>query len=205
MWAVPTFLLATWWSKRLLAAWPVSSPRTFRVLWAVGSVSAFAVLTVATTNQTDGSWFSPVWLAWGAVIGVVGSLLAIDVAARRLPRQLSLPAFGVSLVVLSLVEGPAGRGGPILGALAMIGVAVVLRVLTRGSLGLGDVLLSPLLGVVLGWFDPAAVVVAWALTAGFGGVGALVSLLRGKRPDSVIAYGPALLVGTAAALLGVAW
>ena len=132
---------------------------------------------------------------------MVGPLLATDIAVRRLPRWLSILASSISLVGLSVIEGPAGRVGPLLGALGMTTVTYLLRVLTKKSLGLGDVFLSPLLGAVIGWFDPTAVLVAWVFAATFGAIAALVSLARGKNRDSVMPYGPALLIGTALALL----
>jgi leader peptidase (prepilin peptidase)/N-methyltransferase len=134
---------------------------------------------------------------------VLAVLLAIDVDVQLLPREVSLPAFVVVVVVLSIVEGPAdvGRWGPLVGAVVMTAITWVLRIVSRGSLGMGDVLVSPLLGSALGWFDPWAVVSAWVVAALAGGVGAAISLIRGEPRQSLVAYGPFLILGTAAALV----
>ena len=204
MWAVPTFVLATWWSRRVLASAQVNVTRSMRIWWVVGTAIALVVLGIVTSSSTTHDGGAPIWAVWGVVAGVVGPLLATDISVRRLPLRLSILASSISLVALSIIEGPAGRVGPLLGALGMTTVTYVLRVLTKRSLGLGDVYLSPLLGAIIGWFDPAAVLVAWVFASVFGAVVALLGLARGKSRDSVMPYGPALLIGTALALVGLA-
>ena len=206
MWAVPMFVATTWWSWRSMSSRTTGS--SFRlVAWGVGGSLVVGVpLVVATLRTTDQSWLSPFWALWGLVIGVIGVLMAIDVDVQLLPRELSLPAFAVSLVTLSITEGPAeiGRWGPLLGATLMTTVTLFLRLVSRGSLGTGDVLVSPLLGAVLGWFDPWAALSAWLVAAIVGGSVAVVALVRGAPRQRLVAYGPFLFVGTAVALLGTA-
>jgi leader peptidase (prepilin peptidase)/N-methyltransferase len=203
MWAVPTFIAATWWSWRTVRSRSTGFSTRLTVWWLIGAVAALGSLGLATTRLADSSWDAPVWLLWGAVTGVLAVLLAIDVDVQLLPREVSLPAFVVVVVVLSIVEGPAdvGRWGPLVGAVVMTAITWVLRIVSRGSLGMGDVLVSPLLGSVLGWFDPWAVVSAWVVAALAGGVGAAISLIRGEPRQSLVAYGPFLILGTAAALV----
>jgi len=205
MWAVPMFVLATWWSMRLVSSTNINLSLAMKMWWIVGSIAAFGVLTIPTLAYADIPTTSVVWAAWGVTAGVIGPLLAIDVATRRLPRQLSLPVFAIAVIVLTLEDGPAGRSGPIIGAVVMTAITVILRFLSKGSLGLGDVLVSPLLGAALGWFEPLSVVVAWVMTAVLGGVMALAGLARTRNREAVIAYGPALFAGTAVALLRLAW
>jgi leader peptidase (prepilin peptidase)/N-methyltransferase len=171
--------------------------------WLIGAVASLGSLAVATRRLAESSWDAPEWLVWGVVGGVLAVLLVIDVDVQLLPREVSLPAFVVVVGVLSVVEGPAdiGRWGPLVGALVMTTITLVLRLVSRGSLGMGDVLVSPLLGSVLGWFDPWAVVSAWVVAALAGGVGAAISLIRGEPRQSLVAYGPFLILGTAAALV----
>ena len=199
------FVLATWWSMRAVGSANIDLSFAVKTWWLVGSISAFGALAIPTLGIASTSLGSVVWAAWGATAGVVGPLLAIDITTRRLPRQLSLPAFGIVVVLLTAANGPAGWNGPIIGAGVMTSITVLLRLLSRGSLGLGDVLVSPLLGAALGWFDPLLVAGAWVMTAAVGGVVALVGLARGKNRAAVIAYGPALFAGSAVALVGWAW
>jgi leader peptidase (prepilin peptidase)/N-methyltransferase len=199
------FVLATWWSWRVLQAAHVDASRVSRIYWLAGSATTFIVLGFATSALATDGGRPPIWAVWGIVAGVIGPLLSSDIAVKRLPLHLTAWASVISLVSLTVVEGPAGRLGPLLGALGMTSITYVLRLLTKKSLGLGDVFLSPLLGAVVGWFDPLAVFGAWMVTAVFGAVMALAGLVGGKKRDSVMAYGPALMVGTALALVGLAW
>ena len=103
----------------------------------------------------------------------------------------------------------AGRwdvlGSVLLGGLGYAAAMLVLHVLSRGGLGMGDVKLSALLGLYLGWLGWAAVVLG--ALAGFV-VQAVVALgllatrrigLRGELP-----FGPAMLAGAALVIGGTA-
>ena len=206
MWAVPTFIATTWWSWRAASKHSTGLSVRLVLWWAFGLASTLAALTLATAELTERDWTDPVWLVWGVVVGVLAVLLAIDVDVQLLPRELSLPAFAAVVIGLTIVEGPAdlGRLGPLLGATAMTAITLCLRLVSRGSLGMGDVLVSPLLGAVLGWFDPWAVVAAWFVAALAGGIGAGISLVRGEPRQSLVAYGPFLILGSAVALVGTA-
>ncbi len=165
----------------------------------------FAVpLIVATRELVDSPWPDPVWAIWGVVVGVGGVLLAIDVDVQLLPREVSLPTFLVTSIGLTILESPSdvGRWGPLLGASVMTAITWVLRLVSRGSLGMGDVLVSPLLGAVIGWFDPWSTFNAWLVAAVLGGAGAILSLIRSEPRQSLVAYGPFLFLGTSAAILG---
>lgn len=198
------FVATAWWSWRSMASRTTGlSPRLFA--WgSVGALIIGASLVVATLRIADEPWISPVWAVWGVVAGVIAVLMMIDVDVQLLPRELSLAAFVVVVVGLSILEGPAdsGRWGPILGAVIMVVVTALLRVISRGSLGMGDVLVSPLLGAVVGWFDPRATITAWLVAALTGGTAALIKLWRGAPGERLFAYGPFLFLGTAAALVG---
>ena len=206
MLAIPTFIATTWWSWRAASKHSTGPSLRLVLWWVIGAFSMIAALFVAMNELTDRDWTDPVWLVWGLVVGVLAVLLAIDVDVQLLPRELSLPTFVVAAVGLSIIEGPGdpGRLGPIFGAAAMTAITLCLRLISRGSLGMGDVLVSPLLGAVLGWFDPWAVVAAWFVAALAGGIGAAISMVRGEPRQSLVAYGPFLILGTAVALVGTA-
>ena len=206
MWAVPTFVAMTWWSWRTVRLRSTGVSARLVAWWLIGAIATLGALAFATRRLAESSWDAPEWLLWGAVGGVLAVLLAIDVDVQLLPREVSLPAFVVAVVFLSIVEGPADieRWGPLVGAVVMTVITWALRLVSRGSLGMGDVLVSPLLGSVLGWFDPWAVVAAWVVAALAGGVGAAISLIRGEPRQSLVAYGPFLILGTAVALVGTA-
>lgn len=200
------FVATTWWSWRTVAVRSTGRSPRLVAWWCASAAVIFASLVVATIDSSETSWLSPIWSVWGGVAGVSAVLLALDIDVQLIPREVSLPSFLVALVALSVMEGPAeiGRWGPLIGASAMTLITFVLRAVSRGSLGMGDVLVSPLLGAVLGFFDPWAVVTAWVVAALAGGVGAAVSLLRGEPRQSLVAYGPFLIFGTAIAIFGTA-
>ena len=206
MLAIPTFIATTWWSWRAASKHSTGPSLRLVLWWIFGVGSTFVALALATIRLTDTAWTDPVWLVWGVVVGVLAVLLAIDVDVQLLPRELSLPAFVVTVVGSTIIEGPAdvGRARPIIGAVVMTAITLGLRLVSRGSLGMGDVLVSPLLGAMLGWFDPWAVVAAWFVAALAGGVGAAISLVRGEPRQSLVAYGPFLILGSVVALVGTA-
>ncbi|MGQ0467992.1 MAG: prepilin peptidase [Sporichthyaceae bacterium] len=143
-------------------------------------------------------WGEPV-LAALLVLGVLGPVLArIDVVERRLPFTLTVPLFAA---VLLLVGSAALSGGaPMARAAVSAAVWVVfycaLHVGTHGrGMGLGDVVLAPTLGLVLGWIGWGASMVG--LAAGFVVAAFAAALLcavgRGSR--SSMPFGPFMLAG----------
>ncbi|HEY9390413.1 MAG TPA: A24 family peptidase [Mycobacteriales bacterium] len=144
-------------------------------------------------------------LCWFGACAV--ALSAVDVAVHRLPDVLTLGAGGgllVGFTVAALVEHRVGSfGRACLGGLVLFAAYLVLAMASPGSLGFGDCKLAAGLGTVLGWFGWSAVlagtVVAFALAGGFGF--ALVALGRAGRRDPV-AFGPFMLLGALAAVLG---
>jgi leader peptidase (prepilin peptidase)/N-methyltransferase len=133
------------------------------------------------------------------------ALVWIDADVHRLPDGLVLPAYPALIALVALAAGGLGDLGSLVRALAcmaaLFGVYFVMAWISPSSLGFGDVKLSGLIGLVLGWVSvPMAVL---GVLAGFitGGVIALVMLL-GRRVGlrSHIAFGPAMLIGAFLAL-----
>lgn len=142
-------------------------------------------------------------LLFVAATGV--ALAVIDLDHRRLPFRITVPATVVTLLLLSvdaLVNGP----GPIGVATASAGIwlavygGVWLATAGRG-MGLGDVVLAPLLGLLLGWLGWASSVVGLAGGFFIGGVvgAALVAAGRAGR-RSRVPHGPFMLAGAALGL-----
>jgi leader peptidase (prepilin peptidase) / N-methyltransferase len=133
------------------------------------------------------------------------ALVWIDADVHRLPDGLVLPAYPALISLVALAAGGLGDVGSLVRALAcmagLFAIYFVMAWISPSSLGFGDVKLSGLIGLVLGWVSvPMAVV---GVLAGFlaGGVIALVMLL-GRRVGlrSHIAFGPAMLIGAFLAL-----
>jgi leader peptidase (prepilin peptidase)/N-methyltransferase len=149
----------------------------------------------------------PLFLAL-AVLGVL--LAAIDLACRRLPHQLVVPALGVAIVLfagLALVSGEWRAWlRAVLAAAVLGGVFLLLANLPGGGLGYGDVKLAALLGLFLGWLSWRAVLWGGLLPWLINGPVVLGLLLAGRvRRRSALPFGPALLAGALLAVLVNAW
>ena len=171
-----------WWPAVALALlWAL-------VGWRIGDLAGWAA--------------APAYLlfAWLAV-----GLVWIDADVHRLPDGLVLPAYPALLVLLVVATAGLGDWRALVRALvcmaALYVLYFVLAFVSPSSLGFGDVKLSGLIGLLLGWLGVGHAVVA--LLAGFivGGVVALVMLV-GQRVGlrSHIAFGPSMLAGAFVAL-----
>lgn len=143
-------------------------------------------------------------------VAAAGVLLTfVDLACLRLPNPVvgvALLAVVVPLAVLAAVAGEPGRfGRAVLAGLACAGGYLVLALLPGANLGLGDVKLAGVLGLLLGWLGWPAVVLGIVLPHLINGPIALVLLLT-RRADrrTHLPLGPALLAGALLAALLVA-
>jgi leader peptidase (prepilin peptidase)/N-methyltransferase len=166
------------------------------------TVAATAVLCGLAGLRFGATWQLPAFL----LLAVVGTLLAvIDLEHRLLPNRIVLPAIAGAAVLLT---GAAAAGGDwtrlrtaVLGAVGLFLLFLVLALIAPAGLGMGDVKLSALLGLYLGWTSASAL--AAGVVAAFV-VQAVVALallatrtvtLKGELP-----FGPAMLAGAAIVL-----
>ena len=142
--------------------------------------------------------------AWFAAVGLL--LAVIDLREHLLPNRVLLPGVVVAAGLLAAAAAvddawPALLRAVLAGGLCF-GVLLVMALLAPAGLGMGDVKLAGLIGLVLGWLGWQAVVLG--LFLGFllqAVVGLLLLALRraGRRTD--LPFGPALLVGALVAAL----
>ena len=139
-------------------------------------------------------------LLWVAAAGV--ALFVIDLDTHRLPDAIVLPSYPVVAVLLAgggLLAGELPVRRAALSALLWLAVYGALWSATLGrGMGLGDVKLSGLLGLALGWlgWGPSLL----GLFAGFAVGAALgMALLASGRVTrrTPIAHGPFMLAGAA--------
>lgn len=129
------------------------------------------------------------------------ALAFIDTGHKRLPDMLTLPSYPVAFVLLGAATPavPDGTGHLVR---ALIGLAcasafyLVLALIYPAGIGWGDVKLSGLLGLYLGWVGPTELVIG--LAAGFvlaavAGIG-LIAARKATR-KSQIPFGPFMLAG----------
>jgi leader peptidase (prepilin peptidase)/N-methyltransferase len=173
-------------------------PEPGRRLWVpTASGAALALLAVALVPER---WPVLIILAPLALAGPW--LAAVDLHLQRLPDKIILPLVGWLLINelilaivtrdLALVARCAGGG-----LVALVGFGL-LYTLSWGALGLGDVRLGALLGfaaTMISWTT-----LWWALMT--GSLTALLWALIKKRRSTQFAFGPWLLLGALAGIVG---
>jgi len=131
-------------------------------------------------------------------------LALVDLATQRLPDRLVGPLIAIALLGLACTaigyHQPARMLITLITGTAVLSGYFVLGLVT-GRLGLGDVKLAGLIGLVLGWAGPSQT--AFGALAGFA-VGAVVAtgLLVFRRADrkADFPFGPAMIIGAALGL-----
>jgi len=171
--------------------------------WLAAQVLTAAVWTVLAVRFGA----SPVLPAF-CYLGAAGVALAfIDARYRRLPDALTLSSYPVALILLGVAAVTTAGGGRHF-AVALAGLAgtwllfALQAVIYPVGIGWGDVKLSGVLGLYLGWLGAGAVVAGVVLSYLAAAVTGLV-LLATRRATlrSHLAFGPFLLAGTLAAII----
>jgi len=142
-------------------------------------------------------------------VGIMLAIAVIDARHRVVPNRIvypSLALFAVAIVVGDLAGGGVDALGAGLG-LALYGVPLLLvAVAVPHGMGMGDVKLAALIGLVLGSFGLSYVGVAAGVGVIGGGIGALVALaLLGAGRKDQIPFGPFLAGGAVVATLVGPW
>jgi leader peptidase (prepilin peptidase)/N-methyltransferase len=225
-----TFVLppqaAAWWVVTLLAvigagvgAWltKVLADATYRrpeerqeplpthPWWLVIAVAfAWASLTFRFGGHAQWSLL-PAYLYLGAI---GAALTHIDIDVHRLPDLIVLPSYPIVFVLLLVPTVVTGQWGALLrGVLAGLALFVGYLVLALvspggGGLGLGDVKLAGVLGLLLGWLGWGPAIVSVLAAFVIGGVIALILLLVGRASrSSHVAFGPSMILGAWVALM----
>jgi leader peptidase (prepilin peptidase)/N-methyltransferase len=131
-------------------------------------------------------------------LAVLGLITVVDLEHRRVLNQLVLPALPLAALAAPLWPGLT-LADSLLGGLAGFGTLLLVALLRPGALGMGDVKLAALTGLLTGLSH-----LVTALLAAFigGGAVAIVLLLTGRigRRDA-LPFAPFLCLGTVVALL----
>jgi leader peptidase (prepilin peptidase) / N-methyltransferase len=155
------------------------------------AVTALLAAAALWTARAD------VWLMTALVClsPVMAAAAVIDARHRRIPTMLTRAGFAVGVAVFVAGAVVSGDGGRLVraGAAAAV-VGLVYLVLWRvASMGLGDVRLAVVLGLVAGWAGWPAVVMFVVLAHLLMVPLAVWRLARGKRGD--LPFGPAPIAG----------
>jgi leader peptidase (prepilin peptidase)/N-methyltransferase len=130
--------------------------------------------------------------------GVLLALAIIDARTKRLPNRIVYPSFLLAapyLVVARLAGAEVDLVDALIGCLVYGGGLFVIALIAPKGMGMGDVKLAGLIGLVLGSLGLEYVAVAAALGILFGGVGAILALLTGAGRKHAMPFGPFLAAG----------
>jgi leader peptidase (prepilin peptidase)/N-methyltransferase len=162
-----------------------------------------AIAFVLTYLVVGPSWELPA-LWYLAALSVSASV--IDLAHHRLPDRIVLPSYPITLALL-LVALLGDGSLPDLGRALLAGVALfvgyfLLALVNPSGMGGGDVKLAGVLGMFLGWYGWAEVVVGGLAGFFIGAIAAVVLLVLGRAGRKThIPFGPFMFAGTYVGLL----
>jgi leader peptidase (prepilin peptidase) / N-methyltransferase len=144
--------------------------------------------------------FDRVWVAlmMAPFLGLMVVLAVIDIRHRIIPNRLAYPsllAFAAYILVVGLLGGGLDVIRAAIGMLAYGGALLVVAFISPRGMGMGDVKLAALIGLVLGSLGLRYVTVAAGVGILLGGVGAIVALIAGASRKNAIPFGPFLTAG----------
>ncbi|MES9543167.1 prepilin peptidase [Actinomadura sp. NPDC000600] len=143
-------------------------------------------------------------------LAAVGALLGfIDVAVKRLPDRFTLPSYGIAAALLAAAAPFTDAGlrrfeHALIGMAALFALYFVQAFLVPSGIGLGDVKLSGVLGLYLGWFGQDAWVVGLLVTYLLGGVVAVGIMIVRRSRKGEFPFGPYMLAGALVSVLAFA-
>jgi leader peptidase (prepilin peptidase)/N-methyltransferase len=137
-------------------------------------------------------------LVFAPFVGLMPALALIDAQYRIIPNRIvypSLIAFPVLIVGGALFGADLDVARAALGFLVYGGGLFVLALISPRGMGMGDVKLAALIGVVIGSLGLGEVAVAAGVGILLGGIAALGALVLGADRKSALPFGPSLTVG----------
>jgi leader peptidase (prepilin peptidase)/N-methyltransferase len=153
-----------------------------------------AACVVGAAARFDRLW---VGVVMAALLGMMPALSVIDIRVRIIPNRLmypSLVAFPVLILAGWVAHGGTDPVRALVGGLLFGGGLLLVALVSRG-MGMGDVKLAAVIGLVMGSVGLRYVGVAAGAAVVLGGVGAVAALLLGRGRKSAIPFGPYLAAG----------
>lgn len=171
---------------------------------AISAVYPLTELATAGLFVAAALRFERVWVAvmLAPFLGLLFGLAVIDIRHKIIPNRLIFPSL-LAFPALIVAGTLAGAGFDVLdaviGFLAYGGAILVVAIASPRGMGMGDVKLAALIGLVIGAVDLPSVAVAAGLGILLGGLAAVGALLAGRSRKSTLPFGPFLAAGAAIA------
>jgi leader peptidase (prepilin peptidase)/N-methyltransferase len=159
---------------------------------------ATAALVVAAVLRYERPW---VGVMVALMLALMPAIALIDLRHRIVPNRLTYPAligFAIYLAVARLADGGVDPVRGLVGGLAYGGGLLIVALLS-GGMGMGDVKLAAVIGLVLGSISLGAVAVAAGGAIVVGGVAAITALARGADRKAMMPFGPSIAAGAVVA------
>jgi len=163
-----------------------------------GTAGAF----VAIALIYDDTYVAAMLAAFAALLIAVS---VIDLEHKIIPNRITYPALPIFAVVIVLgwvLDRPLDPARAGVGLLGYGGFYFVIAMIAPRGMGMGDVKLAGLIGLVLGSLGLRYVGVAAGAAIVAGGLGAIAALALGRGRKAAIPFGPYLAVG---ALVAIVW
>jgi leader peptidase (prepilin peptidase)/N-methyltransferase len=131
-------------------------------------------------------------------LAILVAISIIDIRHRRIPNRIVYPAIVVSaafIAVADLAGSDLSLPDAAIGFAAYGGVLLVVALVSPRGMGMGDVKLAALIGLVCGSLGLEHVAVAAGVGIVLGGIGAIVALAAGATRKSALPFGPFLAAG----------
>jgi leader peptidase (prepilin peptidase)/N-methyltransferase len=173
-----------------LAALIGEGPLWRRLALVVPTTAAFAVAAGRYEHPEQAAVIS-------AYAAVLIACAATDLLAFRIPNVITYPAAGGALLAAAVMP----HGNPteaLIGGAVGAGILLLIALISRGGLGLGDVKLAGFAGLALGG---PLILPALMITALAGGLVAVYLALRLKRRGQPMPYAPFIAGGALVVLL----
>lgn len=157
----------------------------------------------AVAASVDSLWLVPAYLVYSYFVVL---LTVTDIDTKLLPNRILVPATAVSGSLLAIGSIASGGGWSLVRGIAAgivyFVIMLILALLARGALGMGDVKLAFLLGLFVGYLGWGYLVIAGLGAFILGGLVSIVLLAarRVTRKDS-IPFGPFLTAASVIAIV----
>jgi leader peptidase (prepilin peptidase)/N-methyltransferase len=133
------------------------------------------------------------------LVGFGTRLSVIDLQVHRLPNQLVawFTATQIAALIALSLDGINELKTPLLVAIGTTAIYLILFILSRGALGMGDVKFAFPLGLTVGWYAPEFWLMAIFSSFLCAGVVALIGIAAKRiTRNSPIAFGPYMFLGS---------